>query len=157
MSVKRQLKLNDLYIIQDVQPPLARQEFVGHKLRITMQLDDSYLPRHYLAVEGVLLGGPHAGQKRILQGIRLRRFDDARQVCRCKAYGFPHHQGKGSCYALDPGPFCGECGKPTKAKWSRVEPEQKTPGHLTSDDAFYSSCCEGEVFEDPELKTPYGE
>lgn len=141
MSVKRQLKPNEIYVIQAVLPPLKAEDFVGYRLRLTMQLADDFLPRHFLSVEGVPLGGTAAGQKVLLQGVRLRLAESQRPVCRCKAYSFPHHQGKGRCYYNSVEPFfCGACGKPCDYK---------------SEVNTVSSCCEAELFEDCELTKSY--
>lgn len=97
MAVKRQLKLNEIYIIQEVLQPLSRGSLVGYRCKVMLQQADDHLPRHYLSCEAVILGGPFGGQRLILQGVRLRHDADQRTVCRCPAYAFPHHLGKGRC------------------------------------------------------------
>lgn len=156
MSVKRPLKINGTYhIVETAEASTLRPKIVGYRCRVVMQLADDSLPRHFVAAEVVMLGGPCVGERLLLQGVRLRFYTDERETCGCRAYSFPHRRGSGGCYAKDDGPFCGECGKSTEALYRRADPEEKRS--LNDDVRWISKCCQGEVFEDPELKNHYSE
>ncbi len=158
MGVKRLLKINGLYIILEILPPAVRRLYVGFKCRVCMQLADDSLPQHFVCCEAIMLGGSFAGQRQLLQGVRLRRYTDEREVCRCKAYSFPHHARSGRCYASSEGPFCGSCGKPTDVKVGKIEKEMRSPSRpYVNYNSYASACCEAEVFDDANLTIPYSE
>lgn len=159
MPVQRKLQPNEIYIINEVLPPLDPKSYVGYKLRVTLQLADDHLPRRFLAVEGVLLQGPEAGQKVLLQGVRLRRDEGQRPVCSCRAYPYPHHKGKGSCYASSEPPFCGDCGRPcTPVAWKEsTHSEAWGVRQLDHSEGVDSSCCHADLYEDAELTKKWSE
>lgn len=157
MGVKRTLRQNEIYTIQEVLPPLPRPALVAYRCRVLLQMADDHLPRHFLSVEAILLQGPLAGQRTALQGVRLLHAADERETCRCRAYSFPHRTGKGHCRALLAGPFCGECGNEATYSTRRREPEEFVGGLSTSRHIHRSTCCGAPLFADCELKVSFSE
>jgi hypothetical protein len=147
--VKRLLRIGDIYSIREpfgATPPELRSE----RIRVLVQLPDGHLPGGVLAVEGIIQSGRHEGERFYVQARLLH--SPGGNVCRCRAYNWPHRAGGGLCFAFDAGPFCGDCGKPTEVRSERMD----TPnGRWEWTDR--SSCCEAELYDDPELKQPFGE
>lgn len=147
--VKRLLRIGDIYSIREPfgpTPPELRSE----RIRVLVQLPDGHLPGGVLAVEGIIQSGRHEGERFYIQARLLHA--PGGNVCRCRAYSWPHRRGGGLCFALEPPPFCGDCGRPTEARSERTD----TPGGKW-EWADYSACCEAELFADAELKQPFGD
>lgn len=144
--VKRQLHAGEIYSIREVfgpTPPELRSE----RIRVLVQLPDGHLPQRVLAVEGIIQSGRHTGERFYVQARLLHSPGD--NVCRCRAYSWPHRSGGGRCYAIEAGPFCGNCGKPTEVRAALVDyPTQKEKY------CDISMCCEASLYEDAELKQP---
>lgn len=149
MPVKRKLEKDKTYTMLEILEHPNKAQLTGYRIRVTMQLDDSPYPRHFLAVEGLVQTGPLSGRFVQLYGVRLLRTYE-KIVCNCRAYSFPHHAGKGACFAQFEGPFCGQCGQPTEFRSVRLEPWEDV--NNPSRNALVSKCCDAPVFEDAELK-----
>lgn len=94
----RRLRLGEVYVIgRTLDPQLCGLHRA--RLRVTCQLPSADLPPGFASVEGDVLSGLRAGQHLAIGGVRLRRYDPKVETCRCTAYEFPHHKGKGSCQA----------------------------------------------------------
>lgn len=153
MSVKRRLEKDKIYQILEFSETHPQQaQLVGYRIRMTMQLADDAYPRHFLSVEGVMQSGPLSGRSLLLFGVRLLRTYE-KIVCNCRAYSFPHHSGKGACFARFEGPFCGECGQPAEIHFVRLHPAEDV--NNPNRDGVVSACCAATLFNDPSLTKEY--
>lgn len=152
MPVKRKLEKDKIYQMLEILEHPSKAQLTGYRIRVTMQLDDSAYPRHFLAVEGIVQTGPFAGRFIHLFGVRLLRTYE-RTVCNCRAYSFPHHEGKGACLAQFEGPFCGECGQPTEPRFVKLEPWEDVNNYER--EGVISKCCDAQLFDDASLTKEY--
>jgi len=93
-----------------------------------------------------------------LSANSYKKRNRKQKTCYCKAYAFPHREESGKCYAVESGPFCGECGKPCDVYTEDTgigsyEYWGATGVHTRID--YSSSCCNAQLYSDASLNNEW--